>query len=58
MPDDRWFAWPPRIEFELRDCWVGLYWDRKIEDEVEMVDLYICLVPTLPLHLHFEREEL
>ena len=86
MPDDTewgpWIVWEPRIEFELRDCWVGFYWDRKIEGgyhgpihesleetieaahtpqlwaSVEMVDVFICLVPWFPLHLHFEREEL
>lgn len=38
----RWSLW-----FEKRDCWVGCFWRRL----GNCLDIYICLVPCLPLHL-------
>ena len=36
------------IGFEPRDCWVGFYWTRELEDWI----VYICLIPCLPLRIH------
>lgn len=63
---DKWGPWrarTPRIEVEIRDCWVGLYWDNKIEGVVgygytQEVDIYVCIIPVFPIHLHFERDEI
>ncbi len=46
-----------RIEFKPQDCWVGVYWKRGSawEKGVERFgipwDVWICLLPMLPLHL-------
>ncbi len=53
-----WHAWMPHIDVEIRDLWVGVYWDNKIEGDTQMIDLYICIIPVFPIHLHFERSEL
>jgi len=53
-----------RVEFEPRDLWVGAYWNRSPayagQDAKAMYlrweyDLYVCLVPTLPLHVWWSR---
>lgn len=45
-----------RIEFKLEDMWIGAYWRRTAEIFGEHVtfDLWVCLVPCLPIH--FSRE--
>jgi hypothetical protein len=43
------------IKWEIRDFWVGLYWDIKYESEEMLLTpdkilyLYICLIPCLPI---------
>lgn len=37
-----------KLKFEKRDCWIGLYWDR---DWQGVLSLYICLFPTILIHL-------
>lgn len=34
--------------WEPRDCWVGLYWDRK----ATWLDVYATLVPCFPVRIH------
>jgi hypothetical protein len=42
--------------FEPRDLWVGLYWDYKAGVKRAFdLDLYICVVPTVPLHVKIWR---
>lgn len=36
-----------RIEWKLQDLWVGVYW----KDTPEQLDIWICLIPCLPLHI-------
>lgn len=47
----------PRIRFEPRDIWIGVYWKFSRWSREPQSDLYIyvCFVPMLPLifHLHF-----
>lgn len=40
------------LTFTPQDMWVGLYWrrDRYVRDSL---DMWICWVPCLPLHLSF-----
>ena len=43
---DRWLV---EVSFEPRDCWFGLYWKRgRVPTDLH---LYICLIPTLPIHI-------
>jgi hypothetical protein len=44
-------------KFEPRDLWIGVYWTKTVTDMgpnlyVEW-DVYICWVPTLPLHVRW-----
>lgn len=42
-----------RIEFEPRDLWIGVYWDRKKIGTLSQLNLYICIVPVFPIHLTY-----
>lgn len=47
----RWVGWRLTWEWEPRDFWVGIYWHR----QKQQLDVWWCLIPMLPLHLHYER---
>lgn len=36
--------------FEPRDCWFGVYWKRY----PQAVEVYLCLVPMLPLRFYVQ----
>lgn len=40
-----------RLEFKAADCWIGVYWTR----QAEILHIWICLLPMLPLHLHISQ---
>lgn len=40
-----------RLEFEPRDLWVGVYWTWRGTPWGDLFHLWVCVVPTLPLHL-------
>lgn len=50
-----------KLTFEPRDLWVGAYWDFQPytynPDQTEhwVFDLYVCVIPCLPLHLRWAR---
>lgn len=56
-----------RLEWKPQDLWVGAFWkvsecwatdgmDDPFDDRtVPMVDLWICLIPMVPLHLTWQR---
>lgn len=37
--------------WEPRDLWIGLYWTPRHAGEGWWVDLYLCLLPCLPLRI-------
>ena len=39
--------WFIRFEFKLQDLWCGVFW----KDSSYQCDIWICVVPTLPLHI-------
>lgn len=41
-----------RLEFNPRDLWIGAYWKRS---EGGGLDVWVCLVPALPLHFSRPR---
>lgn len=47
--------WKPKIKiyFEPRDIWVGVYWSRSqsLTQLVDILRVYICIVPMLPIRL-------
>ena len=45
--------WAVALIFEPRDLWVGVYWDRYWEMGERPIDLYICIVPMLPIRLSY-----
>lgn len=51
-----WVRW----EFKKTDCWVGVYWKvtPRFDGTVpngEWIDIWICLLPMLPLHIDWPR---
>jgi len=46
-----WLRVVCEIYWEPRDLWVGLYWKRK----ANLLQVWICLLPCLPLHLVWVR---
>lgn len=57
-----------RLEFQPRDLWIGAFWevsecwaddpcDPFDDRTITMVDLWICLLPMLPLHLSWARRQ-
>ena len=48
----RFIAKRLRLFWEPRDLWVGCYWKRY----PKAIDLYVCLVPCLPLNLYLQWE--
>ncbi len=41
------FEWRIGLEFKLQDFWIGAFWKRI----GNCVDLWICILPCLPLHI-------
>lgn len=51
-----------RLEFKIEDMWVGLFWRRKrwhgdpqSGGPCIQTDVWICLVPCLPIHITHYR---
>lgn len=40
------FEW--EIKFEPRDLWIGVYWNKPIETQL---NIYICIIPCVPICL-------
>jgi hypothetical protein len=51
--------WKIRLEFKIEDLWVGLFWKSKYQAagggkwERSEYDLWICLIPCVPIHLRW-----
>jgi len=41
-----------KFEFKIQDGWIGYYWQiEKCNSTHDQFDLWICLIPFIPLHL-------
>lgn len=54
-----------RFEFKKQDCWIGLYWkgsyvgdrrDPERRQSVRSTEIWLCIVPMLPLHIRIAYE--
>lgn len=44
--------WHIAIEWKPEDCWIGAYWKRR----GSWFDLWVCLLPMVPIHIWRRRE--
>jgi hypothetical protein len=42
-----------RLIFEPRDLWVGVYWDAVRDEGYGGYNVYVCLVPMLPIFMQW-----
>lgn len=47
-------TWRIRIEWKYQDFWIGAFW--KTDRHKLDFDLWICLLPCLPIHLWWTKE--
>lgn len=40
------YGWRLQLEWKPQDFWIGAYW----ENTRERIDIWICLLPCLPIH--------
>jgi hypothetical protein len=51
-----------RLEFKLADLWVGVFWKGSEYPELfenywaKCYDVWVCLLPCLPIHISFSRK--
>lgn len=45
------------VEYKPNDLWVGVYWKntKSVESKYRKLDIYICLLPMLPIHIILEN---
>jgi hypothetical protein len=46
------------IEFKLEDMWVGVYWKSKYKASnlTRHIDIWVCLLPCLPIHISYYKD--
>ncbi len=54
-----WHFHYAKILWEPRDLWVGVFWDKdsSYPNHGAYLDIYICLIPMLPLYIVLHRTE-
>ncbi len=40
-----------RFEYKVADAWVGAYWKQMWSYLVKSPDIWVCVVPCVPLHV-------
>jgi hypothetical protein len=45
-----------RLEWVPRDLWVGCFWKTTDYSWETQIDLWICLLPCLPIHITWARD--
>ncbi len=53
----RWMA-SAAVEWKPQDLWVGAFWKKRLLSDGAIVsyDLWVCVIPCLPIHLWWYRE--
>lgn len=53
-----------RLEFKIQDCWIGVFWKKTTfgrpnysphEMWFDTYDVWICVVPMLPIHISWTK---
>jgi hypothetical protein len=44
--------------FEPRDLWMGAYWDTYWEGPHKTLDVYLCVIPMLPVRISMQVRSL
>lgn len=44
-----------RLELKLADCWIGVFWKRTELLSYWKWDVWLCLLPCVPLHVWWLR---
>jgi len=52
---ERWYFGRVWLEATWQDAWVGLYWRRQKVLSDTWLDIYLCILPLLPIHLRLIR---
>jgi hypothetical protein len=52
--------WRPRFEWKPQDCWLGVFWKKTAQrgGTSRRLDVWICLLPMLPLHFGYHEDPL
>jgi hypothetical protein len=45
-----------RLEFKLQDFWIGVGWRQCADSPYRRTDVWICLLPCVPIHLWWNQE--
>jgi hypothetical protein len=45
-----------RIEWQAAECWVGVRWAHCADSPWRRTDVWICLLPCVPIHLWWNQE--
>jgi hypothetical protein len=53
---ERIYQWTVCLEFKVQDCWIGCYWERYYIDSLEVLDIWVCLIPMLSIHFQGSKE--
>ena len=40
-----------KIKFKLKDFWIGVYWERSTDIMNRGLNIYICILPCIPIHI-------
>jgi hypothetical protein len=51
------YRWSWCLEVKPQDLWVGIYWKLDRTVWVTQLDIWVCIVPMLPLHITREHHE-
>jgi hypothetical protein len=43
--------WRVRLEWKPPDCWIGVFWKRSTGPFGDFLDVWVCLVPMIPIHI-------